>query len=250
MDPAQRFCKSFDGRLDPIHAVRAVAEHKALPFQRPTGTSRKRHRSYASSVSCGFSSDAGQLFSEPSGQIHASTRGCCIQEIGHLFMDRLNQSPFTLRVPFARLPDVTFERSLRDEVREHGLFDAGGLTVDRCACSGKRLNQHLWQNEIAHSERWKERLAESPDVHDAAISVETLQRRQRSREIAVLAVVIVLDDPGSGASRQVEQLEPARQTHGDAERTLVRGRDVSLGICRLLFLVATTRPSSSTLTGT
>src|ERR671929_194839 len=51
--------------------------------------------------------------------------------------------------------------------------------------------------------------------------------RKLPAAVAVLAVVIVFHDPGAAAAGPVEESHATRQRHGDAERILMRGRDVS-----------------------
>jgi len=53
--------------------------------------------------------------------------------------------------------------------------------------------------------------------------VEGVQRRQRPAGIAVLAVVVVLDDPGVGADGPVQEREAPPEAQGHAEGILVRG---------------------------
>jgi hypothetical protein len=58
------------------------------------------------------------------------------------------------------------------------------------------------------------------------VRVEHVERLDRSPVEPELAVIVVLDDRGTGAPRPGEQRESSVQRHRHAERELVRGRDV------------------------
>jgi hypothetical protein len=81
-------------------------------------------------------------------------------------------------------------------------------------------------DQVAHAQGGRQHFAESADVEHAGIAIESLQRSDRLALVAVLAVVVVFDDPRPGAPRPVEQVQPACGAHRDAEGELVRGRDV------------------------
>src|SRR5262249_59305505 len=51
-------------------------------------------------------------------------------------------------------------------------------------------------------------------------------RSDRPASVAILAVVVVLHDPGAGLRRPGQEGETAREAHGRSEWELVRGRDV------------------------
>ena len=71
----------------------------------------------------------------------------------------------------------------------------------------------------------KQRFAEGADVENAAAAVDALERGERAAAEAEFAVVIVLDDPGTGALCRAQQGETALDAHDVAERLLVRRRD-------------------------
>src|SRR5260370_20381221 len=81
--------------------------------------------------------------------------------------------------------------------------------------------------EVSKPQRGEEEFAESPDVDHARVGIETLQRGDGLAFVAVLAVVVVLDDPGSGALCPLNQPQTARGAHGNAEWELVGGRNES-----------------------
>ena len=77
-------------------------------------------------------------------------------------------------------------------------------------------------HDVAESQRREQNFAERSDVDHAGVRVEALQRGDGLAFVAVLAVVIVFDDPRAGALSPFDQLQTARSAHGDAERKLVR----------------------------
>ncbi len=66
----------------------------------------------------------------------------------------------------------------------------------------------------------------SSNVNYAGAGVESLHGCHRHAFIAVLAVVVVFDDPRTGTVRPFDQLQAACGAHGGAERILMRRCDV------------------------
>jgi len=59
-----------------------------------------------------------------------------------------------------------------------------------------------WNHDIADPQRGKEHLAESANIDDAQIGIESLQRRMAYSH-TILAVVIIFDDPGACVCAQL-----------------------------------------------
>ena len=100
------------------------------------------------------------------------------------------------------------------------------MPVGQRARGDERLDQLRRHDQVPEPERREEHLAERPRVDHAARRVEPLERRERASRVAVLAVVVVLEDPRPARARPLEEREPAVQAHRHAERVLVRRRDV------------------------
>jgi len=77
------------------------------------------------------------------------------------------------------------------------------------------------QDEPADPQCRGQRLADTALVDDAG-RVERLERGHRRAVVAVLGVVVVLDDEPVDASRPGQQLVPTARVQQDAERELVR----------------------------
>ena len=118
---------------------------------------------------------------------------------------------------------VTFQ----NEVGENCLFERGWMPVEEAPRGRKRFHEAFGKNDEAQSQRVEQHLGECPDVDDAAGPVQTLQGWHRRPGIAVLGVVLVFNDPRILAGRPIEQFGAAARRHGDAERKLIRGRNVS-----------------------
>lgn len=74
--------------------------------------------------------------------------------------------------------------------------------------------------DIARTQARKQALGKRADVEHALAAVERLQRIERPRGVAELAVVVVLDDDRIAFARETQQLGAARSRHRAAERKL------------------------------
>src|SRR5436305_14782396 len=96
------------------------------------------------------------------------------------------------------------------------------------------LYQLLWRQNITQAQGWIEDLAHCPGVNDATRVIESLQAGERRTGEAKLRVMIVLKNIGVTLTREIDQRGPACQTHGHAERELMRRCDVD-NLWRCLF---------------
>ena len=103
----------------------------------------------------------------------------------------------------------------------------------RHALLAEALHQCLRHHDVAKPHDGREHLGEGAGVDDARPLIEAHQRRQRLADIAVLAVVVVLDHDGIRIRRPVEQFEAAGERHGHAGRVLpCRGHEGGARILR------------------
>jgi hypothetical protein len=123
------------------------------------------------------------------------------------------------------------EMPLFHEGGQHRLHDRRGIGVDRRPRLGEVVHQVRRHDQIAKADGGEQHLREGSDVKNtaaagsAAVRVQPLKRRERPAGVTVLAVVVVLDQPGTPPARPGQQLEPAGQAHGGAPGILVRRRD-------------------------
>src|SRR5881394_3899956 len=86
---------------------------------------------------------------------------------------------------------------LFDEVREHCLEQVGRVNIHCESCRSKSIHQIGGDDHISDAQRWVKALTESAYVNDTRIAIQPLKRGNWRAFIAVLAVIIVLDDPCS-----------------------------------------------------
>jgi hypothetical protein len=141
-------------------------------------------------------------------------------------LERADEDRAALGVEGAHAAKVAREVAVAHEVGEHGLVEGRGAVVEGFANAAEARDEVVRDDDVADAQRGEQDLAEGADVDDALIGVEALERGDRLVVVAVFGVVVVLEDPGAGAARPLEELEAARGGHDRAEGVLVRGRDV------------------------
>ena len=75
-------------------------------------------------------------------------------------------------------------------------------------------------DEIGDAQRGEHRLRHGAEINDAAGIIETLHGRDRVAAEAVLAVIVVLDDPGIMLLGIAQKREPRVERHHQSERPL------------------------------
>src|SRR5580704_10909095 len=85
----------------------------------------------------------------------------------------------------------------------------------------KTINEVRRNDHIAGSHRWKQDLAESPDIDHAGITIETLQRSDGHAPVAVFTVVVVFNYPGTGILGPIQKLQSTRSAHCCSQRVLM-----------------------------
>src|SRR5271154_2506665 len=108
------------------------------------------------------------------------------------------------------------------EIGQRRLVEVGWTKIARPTDCGEAIHQGQRNHHVPKAKRRKERLAEGPGVNHSAAPVQALQGCDRHALIAVLAVVIVLHDPGILAMRPIQQLKAARNAHRSSQWILVR----------------------------
>src|SRR5690606_24193629 len=105
----------------------------------------------------------------------------------------------------AQLAQMTREVSAVHELRNRRLQERRRYAAGYVLGGGKRADHPGGQDQVGEAERRKENLAERPRIDHAPRPIESLDRRERPAQIAELAVVIILDDPGVSPLGPVEQ---------------------------------------------
>src|SRR5260370_8599822 len=91
----------------------------------------------------------------------------------------------------------------------------------------KVLDEGGGSDDRARLKRRKQNLAERADVDHPRGMVEALERCYGFAVVAILAVIVVLDNPGSRALGPLKQLKTTGSAHRRSEWILVRWRNVS-----------------------
>src|SRR5215472_16888570 len=101
------------------------------------------------------------------------------------------------------------------------MLDQRRAPIRNPTCRQKCIDQILGNNQVAKAKRRKEHLAKSAYIDDWAISIQALERWNRFTFVAVLAVKVILDDPGIILFSPFQQLQPVRKAKDHAQRKLM-----------------------------
>src|SRR5438105_2873483 len=112
--------------------------------------------------------------------------------------------------------------SLVDKIGEYHLLESRRGSVRGRSSTREGVDELGWHHCVAEAQARRQDFAKATGVYNAAIGVETLQRRDWPATISVLAIVIILNDPGAGAARPIQQRESTSKRHRHSERVLVR----------------------------
>ena len=115
---------------------------------------------------------------------------------------------------------------LGHELRHDALGTHLGVAHRQCPRLAEGLYQPTRQHQVAQPQRGKGDLAEGADVEHPPRPVQRGQRRQGRPAVAVLAVVIVLDDPALPALGPGQQRQAPGQAHSDPGGVLVGRRHI------------------------
>jgi hypothetical protein len=119
---------------------------------------------------------------------------------------------------------VTEEKSLSDKARQRSLINCGRVLVHCAADFHQRIDQRLWRNDVAQSQRRIKNFTHRPPVNHAPEIVDPLQARERRSGKAELRVKVVFKNKCIVSTRKIEQTCSALETHCHAERILMRRR--------------------------
>ena len=86
-----------------------------------------------------------------------------------------------------------------DQLGQRFLLQLGRMPICQPLCFRKDRRQSLRNDEVAETQGWRERLRDRPEVDNPSGIIQGMQGRDRGNVEAVFAVVVVLDDVGTGA---------------------------------------------------
>src|SRR5262249_2739387 len=130
------------------------------------------------------------------------------------------------RVEFASAANVTPKMTCGEKVAHGRLLKHGSMSI-RQEASGRELVDQLRRNDqVTEAEARQEDVAETPGVNDRTALIEALERRNRATGVAILAVVVVLENPCSCAIGPFEKRHSPAHGHHWAQRKLMGRCDV------------------------
>jgi hypothetical protein len=121
---------------------------------------------------------------------------------------------------------MALEMPGRHELRHHRLSADFRVAHVHRAAPGKGLDQADRQHQVAQAQRRKGHLAESPDIQHPPRAIEGRQWRQGRAAVAVLTVVVILDDPAARTLGPGQQFQAPGQAHHHAGGVLMGRGDV------------------------
>ena len=120
----------------------------------------------------------------------------------------------------AHAAEVGGKEALSDEVGERRLQEERRILAGDADRRLEALDELRRHDDVGDAERREHRLRHRADIDDAAAVIEALHGGDRMAAEAVLAVVVVLDDPGVVLLGELEQAEADVHRHDEAERPL------------------------------
>src|SRR4051794_12949484 len=108
------------------------------------------------------------------------------------------------------------EIALLDEIVDCGLKDQRRELAGDADGLVEGTRQFARYDQITDAQRGYQGLAETADIDDAVGMIEAAKGWDRAAVKTILAVIIVLDDPGAMALGDVQQLQPFLDAHDRA----------------------------------
>src|SRR5690348_3970505 len=111
--------------------------------------------------------------------MHASLISEDFDSLPELLVDVIHERVPVVAIQHPHAADMTRKMSFHNKIGEHFLIKGGGTEVHGSPHQQEAVDEIGRQYEIAQPQRWKQHLAERPDVDYASIGVEPLQGRDR-----------------------------------------------------------------------
>ncbi|PSQ68220.1 MAG: hypothetical protein BRD26_08840, partial [Bacteroidetes bacterium QH_1_64_81] len=200
----------------------SVPQHEPVAVERALGVKRERRRHHLALLKSRGHGLIVKVVLEKDSQVQAGFVGTDVQLIAHLRLQRLDEDRLPLGIERAHPSQVAFEVAFFEEVGHDHLGGEGRASFQQGLGGGKRLDQRLGHHEVAEAESGEQHLAKGADVDDPARVVEPLEGGDGTPFVAVLAVVVVLQNPRLRAFGPVQQRQSPGQAHRHAEGILVR----------------------------
>ena len=122
---------------------------------------------------------------------------------------------------------MTEEKSLGYESGKRCLVNRGRVLIYHAPDLCNRIDQLLWSNDVAQTQRGIKNLTHGSRVDDSPGIIEPLQTWQRGASKAELGVVIILENKSVVVAGKIDQSSPSPETHRDSEWKLMGRRRVN-----------------------
>ena len=129
-------------------------------------------------------------------QVHAAGVGIDADMLAQYVVQPAHRQCATFAIQFAHALDMPGKVTLRHKGGDDGLGQLRATTAKNLADTFKAPDLRLGHYQISQAYPRKQHLAEGAAVNYPPVAVQTLECRQRTADVAVLAVVIVFDNPG------------------------------------------------------
>ena len=128
---------------------------------------------------------------------------------GQFQSDGLCQYRSLRLIQLAHFSNVTREVALEDEVGQRFLEKVRRKNIHCMTDCLEAVNQIFGDDKISQAERRKQNFAECPYINHSSIHIQSVQGSNGGAVKAELAVIVVLDNPGAGVLRPVQELNAA-----------------------------------------
>src|SRR3954469_5683273 len=115
---------------------------------------------------------------EPGHDVQSCFRNLQSEMATKQFVELFNEKFSALGVDLPHPFDMTQEKTVIDKSRQRCLVDGRGVLIHRTADFDQCINQRLWRNDVAQSQRGTKNLAHCACVNDSTSFVDPLQRRE------------------------------------------------------------------------
>src|SRR5580704_6951513 len=116
--------------------------------------------------------------------------------------------------------------SCGNEIAQDGLLHQRGVAASDGERGGNAIGEICRHDEVAEAKRGEENFAEAAGEEDEAVAIEALQRWDWSSGVTEFAIVVVFQNLRAGFAGGFEELQTAREAHGDSEGKLMARSNV------------------------
>ena len=223
-DGFDRLPENPDAFLDCLFAQVGIAEEETVPAGPALDTvAADPVDAHTKSQRLSHDRALAHVGGQPGHQVQARRLPNRLQ-LRDVSVQRLEECVAPAPVDGSHTAQVVIELAVGDEVREGQLVDRRRTTVGQALGCGYVIDETPWQCHPAESQPGRQSLARRADVDDT-LRRQPLEGSDRRPIVAILGVVVVLDDEPVSAGRPGNQCGPPFGRQDAAQWKLVRRRD-------------------------